>query len=74
MEQVQQLVSVVGLYRTCGVSRQTIYNWIAKGYLKPHGFGRPKGGVGRIGALYDLDDAIQLAKERNLYTEKTIEN
>jgi hypothetical protein len=66
-----QLVSVVSLYRTCGVSRQTIYNWIAKGYLKPRGFGRPCGRVGRSGALYALEDAITLAKERNLYTEHT---
>lgn len=61
------LVSVVKLYKFCGVSRQTIYNWIQRGFIKPRGFGRPDGGVGRNGNLYDLDEVIEFAKSRNLF-------
>lgn len=53
---IPELLTVAGVAELCGVSRQTVYNWVRDGYLKPVARYRLRGASGDWAMLFSPRD------------------
>jgi hypothetical protein len=60
----RELAGVTEAARRAGVSTDTLYNWVRTGLLRPAADLVPNG-RGRPGQVFDVDEVLEVAKQRN---------